>query len=85
MLNDNDIEKNTNVYCAPIRNVEIEISLMGIAGIRVFEYFKIKNLPPPFTDNVVIFQVRDVNHVIDENGWETRIKSSLRPAYNIKS
>ena len=85
MLNDNDIEKNTNVYCAPIRNVEIEISLMGIAGIRVFEYFKIKNLPPPFTDNVVIFQVRDVNHVIDENGWETRIKASLRPAYNIKS
>jgi len=84
MLNDNDITKNTNVYCAPIRNVEIEISLMGIAGIRVFEYFKIKNLPPPFTDNVVVFQVRDVNHTVDENGWETRIKASLRPAYNLQ-
>jgi len=57
---------------------------MGIAGIRVFEYFKIKNLPPPFTDNVVVFQVRDVNHTVDENGWETRIKASLRPAYNLQ-
>lgn len=84
LLNDNDREKNTNIYCAPIRNVEIEISLMGIAGIRVFEYFKIKNLPPPFTENVVVFQVRDVNHTLDESGWETRIKASLRPSYNIK-
>ena len=83
LLNDNDRKGNPNVYCAPIRNVELEISLMGIAGIRVFEYFKVKNLPPPFTDDVVVFQVRDVNHTIDENGWETRIKASVRPAYNL--
>jgi hypothetical protein len=85
LLNDNDKKNNTNVYCAPIRNVEIEISLMGIAGIQVFQYFKIRNLPPPFTDDVVVFQVRDVNHTVDENGWETRIKASLRPAYNLSS
>lgn len=84
MLNDNDKSGNPGVYCAPIRNVEIEIALMGIAGIRVFEYFKIQNLPPPFTDDVVVFQVRDVNHTLDENGWETRIKASLRPSYNLK-
>ena len=79
MLNDNDKKNNTNVYCAPIRNIEVEISLMGIAGIRVFEYFRIKNLPPPFTHDAVIFQVRDVNHTVDENTWKTKIKASLRP------
>lgn len=83
LLNDGDVKNNTNVYCAPIRNVEIEVALMGIAGIRVFEYFQIKNLPPPFTEKVVVFQVRDVYHTVDENGWETRIKASLRPAYNL--
>lgn len=83
LLNDNDKKGNTNVYCAPIRNLELEMSLMGIAGIRVFEYFKVKNLPPPFTDDIVIFQVRDVSHTIDENGWETRIKASVRPSYNL--
>ena len=83
LLNDNDKKGNTNVYCAPIRNLELEMSLMGIAGIRVFEYFKVKNLPPPFTDDIVVFQVRDVNHTVDENGWETRIKASVRPSYNL--
>lgn len=83
LLNDNDLKGNPGVYCAPIRNIEIEISLMGIAGIKVFQYFKIKNLPPPFTDDIVVFQVRDVNHTVDENGWETRIKASVRPAYNL--
>lgn len=85
LLNDYDKKNNTNVYCAPIRNVELEISLMGIAGIRVFEFFRVKNLPPPFTENVVVFQVRDVTHTIDENGWETRIKASVRPSYNLFS
>jgi len=84
LLNDEDKKGNTNVYCAPIRNVELEISLMGIAGIKVFQFFKVRNLPPPFTDDVVVFQVRDVNHTLDENGWETRIKASVRPAYNLQ-
>lgn len=84
LLNDEDKKGNTNVYCAPIRNVEIEISLMGIAGIKVFQFFKVRNLPPPFTDDVVVFQVRDVNHTLDENGWETKIKASVRPAYNLQ-
>jgi len=84
LLNDNNKKGNPNVYCAPIRNVELEIALMGIAGIRVFEYFKVNNLPPPFNKNIV-FQVRDVNHTVDENGWETRIKASLRPSFNIEN
>lgn len=84
LLNDNNKKGNPNVYCAPIRNVELEIALMGIAGIRVFEYFKVNNLPPPFDKNIV-FQVRDVNHTVDENGWETRIKASLRPSFNIEN
>ena len=84
MLNDGDVEKNTNIYNAPLRNIEIEISLMGIAGIKTFEFFRITNLPPPFNDDVVVFQVTNVTHVINENTWETRLKAQLRPAYNLK-
>jgi len=84
MLNDGDVEKNTNIYNAPLRNVEIELSLMGISGIKTFEFFRITNLPPPFNDDVVVFQVMNVTHVINENTWETRLKAQLRPAYNLK-
>ena len=84
MLNDGDVEKNTNVYNAPLRNIEIEISLMGISGIKTFEFFRVTNLPPPFNDDVVVFQVTNVTHVVNENTWETRLKAQLRPAYNLK-
>jgi hypothetical protein len=83
MLNDGDLKTNTNIYNSPLRNVEIEISLMGIAGIKTFEFFRITNLPPPFNDDVVVFQVTNVTHVINENTWETRLKAQLRPAYNL--
>jgi hypothetical protein len=83
MLNDGDLKTNTNIYNAPLRNVEIEMSLMGISGIKTFEFFRISNLPPPFNDDVVVFQVMNVTHVVNENTWETRIKAQLRPAYNL--
>ena len=83
MLNDGDLKTNTNIYNAPLRNVEIEISLMGISGIKTFEFFRVTNLPPPFNDDVVVFQVTNVTHVINENTWETRLKAQLRPAYNL--
>ena len=83
MLNDGDLKTNSNIYNAPLRNVEIEISLMGISGIKTFEFFRIANLPPPFNDDVVVFQVTNVTHVVNENTWETRLKAQLRPAYNL--
>jgi len=85
MLNDGDLKTNSNIYNAPLRNVEIEISLMGISGIKTFEFFRIANLPPPFNDDVVVFQVMNIAHVINENTWETRLKAQLRPAYNLLS
>ena len=83
MLNDGDVKTNTNIYNHSLRNVEIEISLLGIAGIKTFEFFRVTNLPPPFNDDVVVFQVTNVTHVVNENGWETRLKAQLRPAYNL--
>lgn len=83
MLNDGDLTRNTNIYNSPLRNVEIEVSLLGIAGIKTFEFFRVTNLPPPFNDDVVVFQVTNVTHVINENNWETRLKAQLRPAYNL--
>jgi hypothetical protein len=83
MLNDGDLKTNTNIYNAPLRNIEIEISLMGISGIKTFEFFRVTNLPPPFNDDVVVFQVTNVTHVVNENTWETRLKAQLRPAYNL--
>lgn len=85
MLNDDDLKGNTNIYNAPLRNVEIELSLMGISGIKTFEFFRVTNLPPPFNDDVVVFQVMNVTHTVNENGWETRLKAQLRPAYNLQS
>jgi hypothetical protein len=83
LLNDGDVENNNSIYNAPIRNVEIDLALMGIAGIKTFQYFAIRNLPPPFTEERVVFQVRDVVNTIDENTWETKIKASLRPSRNL--
>jgi len=80
LLNDNDLDNNINIYNSPLRNIHVELSLMGIAGIKTFEVFKISNLPPPYTEDTVVFQVENVMHTINEDTWETRIKANLRPA-----
>jgi len=80
LLNDNDLDNNINIYNSPLRNIHVELSLMGIAGIKTFEVFKISNLPPPYTEDTVVFKVEKVMQTINEDTWETRIKANLRPA-----
>ena len=83
LLNDGDLQNNINIYNSPLRNIHVELSLMGIAGIKTFEIFKILNLPPPYTSDQVVFQVENVTHTINEDTWETRIKANLRPARSL--
>jgi hypothetical protein len=43
LLNDGDLDNNINIYNSPLRNIHVELSLMGIAGIKTFEIFNIGN------------------------------------------
>jgi hypothetical protein len=84
ILNDNDYDNNVNIYGGQQPNFTCEITLQGIAGIRTFQCFSIKNLPKPYSDTDIIFQVVDVSHSIQNGDWTTTIKAGIRPTRNRK-
>ena len=73
---------NTNVYGAQQPNFTIELLFHGIAGLKTFQVFSIKNFPRPYSDKEVLFQIVDVTHVVTNNVWETRVKAAIRPIRN---
>lgn len=79
LFNDADYEKNANVYNGQQPNFTCELTLHGLAGLRTFQCFSIKNLPRPYSPDDVIFQIVDVNHVITDGDWKTTIKAAIRP------
>jgi hypothetical protein len=84
LLDDGDFDNNTNVYGGQQPNFTLELTLQGISGFRTFQCFSIKSFPRPYSDNDVIFQIKNVNHSVTNNNWETRITAGLRPLRGIK-
>lgn len=79
ILNDSDFTNNTNVYGATQPNFTLEMVLQGISGLRTFQVFSLKNIPSPFSEREVVFQIVDVSHHLEQGDWTTSIKANMRP------
>jgi hypothetical protein len=79
ILNDEDYINNINIYGGQQPNFTCELTLHGIAGLRTFQCFSIKNLPKPYSENDIIFQIVDVSHSLQNGDWTTTIKAGIRP------
>ncbi len=55
----------------------ISITLQGIAGIKIGQLFKVKNILPGPYDKWSIFWVVGYEHNISSEGWETKIEGQL--------
>lgn len=85
LLDCEDYENNTNMYCGQQPNFTCELTLQGISGIRTFQCFSIKNLPSPYSPDEVIFSVLDVTHTVQRGEWITVIKAGIRPKIKLKN
>jgi hypothetical protein len=57
--------------------LEITLAIDGIAGLSSGEYFLIDGVPEIYNRNGY-FQIMNVKHGLDENGWKTTIVASYR-------
>lgn len=84
LLND-DSAGFTETNTPPIPGVRVEFSLMGIAGFRTFQVVGVKNLPTPYEEGKVVFQIVDVKHSVNTEGWITRVSAVIRPLKSLDS
>ncbi len=78
LINDEDYDNNPR-YCAVQPGIIMELTMLGIGGIRTFQYFIIKNLPQPYDWTNVIFRTTYVGHTLEAGNWETTIRAQLSP------
>lgn len=83
LLNDNT-EAFSEINTPPIPGVRVEFSLMGIAGFRTFQVIGVKNLPKPYEEGKVVFQIVDVKHSVNTEGWTTRVSAVIRPVKSLE-
>jgi len=83
MLND-DNPLFTNINSMPIPGVNVEFSILGIAGFRTFQVFGINGLPIPYSTGV-LFQITSLKHSIGSEGWVTHITAAVRPVKSLIS
>ncbi len=57
--------------------LEITLAIDGIAGLSAGEYFLIDGVPEIYNKNGY-FQITNVKHGLDENGWKTTIVAGYR-------
>jgi hypothetical protein len=72
---DTDVIQHTG--CMP--GTEIGLVILGIAGIKIMDYFTVSGLPARYSRGCV-FQVNDVKHNIEKGKWSTTIRAGVRPA-----
>jgi len=80
LIDDKDFDNNPR-YCAIQPGIRLEMTIQGIGGLRTFQYFLVKNLPPPYSHSDVIFRIVDVHQTISQegSGWDTVISAGLLP------
>ena len=78
LYNDKD-EENNSRYCAVQPNIILELVILGIGGIRTFQWFLVKNLPEPYSHKSIIFRVTDVHETLESGNWETTIRAQPTP------
>lgn len=77
-LNGNQSNMDEGGYTGPADNFTITLTLDGIMGFRLFQYFAIANLPAPYKPENTIFMVTEVKHQITNRLWETVVTGMLR-------
>lgn len=60
-----------------LTHINITLAIDGTAGIRCGEYFNIDGVPEIYNKNG-IFQITNVKHGINSNGWQTTIEAGYR-------
>lgn len=85
LLDCGDYEDNLNIYGGQQPNFTCELVLQGIAGLRTFQCFSIKNLPKPYSPEDVIFSIIDLTHSIQNGEWITTIKAGIRPRSKLQN
>ena len=77
-----DNNPNNNVkFNTPINSTECEISLQGIAGIRVLDVWNCTGIPT-FYFRTAIFQTKGISDSISDNNWTTKITGACVPNSN---
>lgn len=74
----------TNISSMPIPGVKVEFTVLGISGFRMFQVFAVNNLPKPY-DTGVLFQITEIKHSINLEGWNTRITACIRPVKSLQT
>jgi hypothetical protein len=78
ILHDGD-KKNNQIYCAVQPGITAELTMLGIGGLRTFQYFLVRNLPEPYSHRNVVLRVTDVHQTLEAGNWETTIRAGLIP------
>jgi hypothetical protein len=82
----NDESEQFSMYnTPPIPGVKIEFSMLGIAGFRTFQVIGVKNLPVPYDNGKVVFQITDVKHSVNAEGWKTAVTAVIRPLKSLNA
>ena len=72
-----ELEKNNPTYFNQLIPLSCTITLDGISGIRFGNSFALGGLPSRYQTKTA-FQVTNVSHQIDTNGWMTVITGQMR-------
>ena len=78
IMNDMDLQNNSNVYGGQQPGFTVEMTLQGISGLRTFQLFSLKNLPSPYSEREILCQIVDVSHKVENGNWTTTIKAGIR-------
>lgn len=78
LLDDQDHENNQK-YCAIQPGINAEITMQGIGGLRTFQCFLIRNLPEPYSEKNIVFQIINVMDHVESGNWETTLVAGIRP------
>jgi hypothetical protein len=78
ILHDED-RSNNPIYCAVQPNITMELNILGVGGLRTFQYFLVRNLPEPYSHKNIIFRITDVIQHLEAGNWETTIRAGLLP------
>ena len=84
LLLDDSTSSFTNISSMPIPGVKVEFTVLGISGFRMFQVFAVNNLPKPY-DTGVLFQITEIKHSINSEGWNTRITACIRPVKSLQT
>jgi hypothetical protein len=79
ILNDtNNVLKELKLVTEPsnktLTNTTMTLTINGISGLSSGEYFKANGIPEIYNQNGV-FQITNVKHLVDAQGWKTEIEA----------